>query len=106
MAGPLPCDNHSDRMATTLITDLENGNSLTLCGDCLVEFAAMLAEQLVDRPLKQTELTEGAQEAADLEPVAPAPDAEPKSGPEDEEDDAAERTYPPPLAQETPATGE
>ena len=106
MAGPLPCDNHPDRLAASLLTDLETGNTLTLCRDCLVYFAEMLCGILPPATDQVPEPVEGAQEVADLVPVAPGPDAEPKSGPEDEEDDAAERTYPPPTPQETKTPSE
>lgn len=82
MAGPLPCDNHPDRFAATLITDLETGNTLTLCQDCFMNFAEMLCG-ISDMPSAEVaELVESAQEVADLEPATPAPDAGPKSAPE------------------------
>ena len=106
MAGPLPCDNHPDRLAVTLMTDLETGNTLTLCQDCLIDFAAMLVGMSGPQDALEATPTPPTEEVADLVPVAPGPDAEPKSGPEDEEDDAAERTYPPPAPQETETPGE
>ncbi len=42
MAGPLPCDNHPDRMAAMLMTNLENGDTLTLCGECTGAWVATM----------------------------------------------------------------
>ena len=104
MAGPLPCDNHPAKLAAILMTNLETGDTLTLCGPCLMDWANMLVggqgpepepetpalaatEELADVDTEVFDetlarLRQDFQEAADLEPEPPAPDAKPKSEPQ------------------------
>ena len=106
MAGPLPCDNHPDQVASILMTNLETGDTLTLCGPCTFEWAQMLVG--VDFPEQKQEPadTTATEEQADLEPEPPAPDAEPKSEPQPATPPAAEAEQPAEAAQETTAPGD
>lgn len=102
----LPCDNHSDTVAVVLMTNLETGDTLTLCAECQVEWCALVVG-LVREPENLEEIhPPAAEEVADLEPVAPVPDAEPKSEPEPAPPPAPKakrRTAP---AQEAPPPGQ
>lgn len=82
MAGPLPCDNHPDQLAVILTTNLEAGETLTLCWPCTLEWAAMLTGLTESLPLGSEQPALETAEVADLEPEPPAPDAEPKTEPE------------------------
>ena len=106
MSGPLPCDNHPDQMAATLMTDLETGNTLTLCRDCLIDFAQMLVG--VDFPEQYGQPAElgTTEEVADLEPASPAPDAGLKSEPEPAPPPAKAAKRRAEAAQEAPTSGE
>lgn len=41
MAQPMACDNHEGTAAAILLTNLSNGDSMTLCGECWTEFLTM-----------------------------------------------------------------
>ena len=106
MSAPLPCDNHPDRLAVILTTNLEAGETLTMCWPCTVQWAHMLvgmgeaAAETSDEPELMTE------EVADLEPVAPVPDAESKTEPEPAPTPAPKAKHRAQAGQETTAPGE
>lgn len=106
MATPLPCDNHPGQLAVILTTNLEAGETLTLCWPCTLEWAAMLVglSQEPESPEQVSEPT--AEEVADLEPVAPAPDTESKTGPEPAPTPATQKKHRAKVAQETTPPGE
>ena len=106
MAGPLPCDNHPDTMAVILTTNLEAGETLTLCWPCTLEWAAMLVG--LPELMRQVEegLTPATEEVADLEPETPAPDARSKSELEPASTPAPKAKHRAKAAQETETPGE
>lgn len=85
MATPLPCDNHPDVLAATLITSLESGDSLTLCGDCMVEWARMLVGHFDSPAPTGHALDEGPENAREPDAEELAQLQEPKSGREEEQ---------------------
>jgi hypothetical protein len=106
MATPLPCDNHPEVMAAVLITNLENGETLTLCGPCMFEWATVLAavqDQGITPAEDSQTPTEDAQEP-DAEELAQM--REPKSEPEPEEPAEPPAQLAATPAQETQAAGE
>jgi len=106
MSGPLPCDNHLDRSAIVLMTNLEAGDTLTLCAECYVEWCVFVAKGPDQVPeITQAEL-EATEEVATLEPEPPAPDASGKSEPEPAPTPAPKPTRSATPAPETPAPGE
>jgi hypothetical protein len=79
MATPLPCDNHPDQMAAVLITNLENGETLTLCVTCMFEWAAVLTA-VEDQGIAPTEEPPGsAEEVGQPVPAEPEPVPDSKS---------------------------
>lgn len=105
MANPLPCDNHIDQLAVMLMTNLESGDTLTLCGSCVVEWAEMLVGGGPAEPEPQPAQPEATEEVAHLEPETPAPDAGPKSQAEPEATPEAEPERGAQAAQETETPG-
>lgn len=106
MGTPLPCDNHPDQMAVVLITNLENGETLTLCGPCMFQWAAVLAA-VENQGLEPTETAQKpAEEVADLESARPTPDAQAKSEPGAEEPEEPWTQLAATPAQETQAASE
>lgn len=106
MAGPLPCDNHPDRLAVILTTNLEAGETLTLCWPCTLQWAQMLIGVTEASAAAEAEPEPAAEEVADLEPVAPAPDAGLKSESQQEPPPAPKAKRRTQATQETPAPGE
>lgn len=81
MATNLPCDNHPGTPAAMLITNLDNGDTLTLCAPCIGEWAVMLVGAFNAPETDDTTATEAAEEAGQPEVAAATPDPEPKSEP-------------------------
>jgi len=106
MSGPLPCQNHPDRIAAVLMTNLETGDTLTICFDCMMDWAQMLVGGPEAVPEITQEELEATQEVAHLEPAQPAPDAEPKSEPQPAPTPAPRSKRRATPAQEAPAPGE
>lgn len=106
MAVTLPCDNHPDTVAVILTTNLEAGETLTMCWECTLQWAQMLVG-LSREPENLEEITPPVtEEVADLEPELPAPDAEPKSEPEPATPPAEEAEHQAEAAQEATTPGE
>lgn len=53
MAGSLPCMNHPERPAVLTGTFLSNGQTVTVCDSCLVDFAAFMVESLTGFPMAE-----------------------------------------------------
>ncbi len=81
MAGPLPCDNHPDRMATMLMTNLENGDTLTLCGECIGAWVATMNQVFNAPEGDEPEPEPVTEEAGQPEAEATPPDPDQKSEP-------------------------
>lgn len=106
MATSLPCDNHLDQQAAMLITNLDNGDTLTLCAACIGQWAVMLVGAFNVPETQDSAASATTEEAGQPEIAAATPDPEPKSDPEPDEAEAEERTYSPPTPQETTAASE
>jgi len=106
MAGPLLCDNHPDRVAAVLMTNLDGSGSLTVCQPCFLQFCLDVVQSLQEIPEITQEELEADEEAADLEGESPAPDASPKSEPEPATPPAPTKRRRPAPAQETETPGE
>lgn len=78
MSNPLPCDNHQAEWAAMLITRLDTGDTMTLCGPCVVEWARMVADIPLEPDAPAPTNGDPTEGVADLEPDGPAPDAKPK----------------------------
>jgi hypothetical protein len=59
MARPIPCDNHDDRRADVIVTNLSNGDTLSLCGACWVEFVQSVASTEAAAAIPDDELIPG-----------------------------------------------
>lgn len=105
MSAPLPCDNHADRLALLLMTNLEEGSTATFCGECVISWASMMIAGLDAQAEPEPVLEEAAEEVADPEPAVPTPDASPKSEPaeEAEPEPEPERETPPAETAEAPS---
>ena len=103
MSGPLPCDNHADRLALVLMTNLQDGSTATLCDECTVQWAAMLIQGLEFGPAPEAADDLEDEGVAPPEPAQAAPDAGSKSLPEAETTEEPEPEPPPGPAPEAEA---
>lgn len=71
---PYTCDNHADRLAVMLATNLDNGDSMTACGECVFPLAVTIARAVLPegRDLAVIDVEPEADAAADT----PAPEVE------------------------------
>jgi hypothetical protein len=67
MAAPIHCDEpgHYDVLADYLVTNLNDGQTLALCGDHFVAFCKMIGTNFEERPQPE----EGEEETAEGEPT-------------------------------------
>lgn len=74
--GTLYCDNHPDRAASFLVTNLDAGESLTLCSACYVDHCYSIAQALYGQLEQAVSEAETAANTLDAGQAAPFPAAE------------------------------
>lgn len=106
MATNLPCDNHPTSQANMLITNLENGDTLTLCAFCIGQWARLLVGAFETEDTDDTAAGSTTEEAGQPEIAVATPDPEPKSEPAPPGAVTAWNEATAAIAQETETAGE